>query len=82
MMMNSGMKQGMLWYDSQMGVDLAMRISRALDYFTAKYGRRPTCCYIHPEMLSANFTEIDSVKIVPCEHVLKNHIWMEFPLAD
>ena len=81
-MAESGMKHGMLWYDSHMGADVAAHITRALDYFTAKYGRPPACCYIHPEMLGADFPMLTSIRIVPSERVLRNHIWIEFPLAD
>ena len=81
-MADSGMKHGMLWYDSHMSLDVAGRVNRALDYFTAKYGRRPICCYIHPEMIDESVPDVDNIKILPSERVLRNHIWMEFPLAD
>jgi hypothetical protein len=33
-------------------------------------------------MLVADFPAFESIKIVPSERVLRNHIWIEFPLAD
>lgn len=76
------MKHGMLWYDSHMEADIAARVNRALDYFASKYGRRPTHCYIHPDMLAPDFPDLQGIKLLTSERVLRNHIWVEFPLAD
>ncbi len=73
------MNQGMLWYDSQKDETIESRIIRAIDYFIAKYGHPPLCCFVNPEMLSEPMQLKDSVKVVPNERILKNHIWLEIP---
>jgi hypothetical protein len=81
-MENTGMKQGMLWYDSRMGADIRSQVKRAVEYFTAKYGQPPTRCYIHPDMLTPDLPTPSGIQIVTSTRVLRNHIWIEFPLAD
>lgn len=76
------MQDGMLWYDSHMEADIAARVAQAVDYFKAKYGCVPTTCYIHPDMLPEDLSALDGIKILPSARVLRNHIWIEFPLAE
>jgi hypothetical protein len=76
------MKQGMLWYDSQIAKDFQNRLNLALDYFKEKYGFAPECCYVNPEMLKGFLQKENNLKIMADEKVLRNHIWMEFPAAE
>ncbi len=76
------MKQGMLWYDSQTARDVNNSLNLAVSYFKEKYGYLPECCFVHPDMLKENPKSVGTVKVLPDEKVLRNHIWVEFPLAD
>ena len=76
------MKHGMLWYDSRTDGDMVAQVKRAVEYFTAKYGCRPTHCYVHPDMLVPDFSDSQGIQIVPSLRVLRNHIWIEFPLVN
>jgi len=71
------MKNGMLWYDNQSMKPVEDRVQKAVDYFIAKYGHPPFCCFVHPDMLAEPMQLKDAVKVIPDQHVLKNHIWLE-----
>ena len=71
------MNQGMLWYDNHKGQPVENRLQKAIDYFVAKYGYTPVCCFVNPEMLSEPIKLQDSIKVIPNERVLRNHIWLE-----
>lgn len=71
------MNQGMLWYDNQTGQPVEKRLKQAIDYFISKYGHPPLCCFVHPEMLDQPIHFNDGIKVIPDEHILKNHIWLE-----
>jgi hypothetical protein len=73
------MKEGMLWYDSQGGKNIAESISSAIEFFTNKYGTKPQECYLNPSQCAGEVDEIGEVKIVPSEKMIENHIWLEFP---
>lgn len=71
------MNNGMLWYDNQTSQPIETRLQRAVDYFVAKYGHAPICCFVHPEMVAETIRLSDSIKVIPNGRVLKNHIWLE-----
>ena len=76
------MQHGMLWYDNHMEADISARVALAVEYFISKYGCPPTHCYIHPDMLCEGLNAPQGVKIETSARVLRNHIWIEFPLAE
>ena len=71
------MNNGMLWYDNQTKKPVEARVRQAVDYFVAKYGHPPFCCYVPLEMLDKPIELSDSIKVIPNHRVLKNHIWLE-----
>jgi hypothetical protein len=71
------MNNGMLWYDNQTDKPVEARLQQAVDYFIAKYGHPPLCCFVHPEMLAEPLQLTDSIKVIPNRRILKNHIWLE-----
>jgi hypothetical protein len=46
------MNIGMLWFDNDPKVTLDLKIARAAHYYHEKYGKNPTLCFVHPNMLS------------------------------
>ena len=76
------MKQGMLWYDSQIARNVNTSLNLAVTYFKDKYGYPPECCFVHPDMLKDHPKNESAVKVLPDEKVLRNHIWMEFPQSE
>lgn len=73
------MKEGMLWYVQDQKKDLEPVIENAVEYFKTKYGQAPQACYVHPDTSPQEFILKDSLKVVPNEKVIKNHIWLEMP---
>jgi len=73
------MKEGMLWYDSHGGANIAESISSAIEFFTSKYGAKPQECYLHPNQCAEEMDAVGEVKIMPSERMIENHIWLEFP---
>jgi hypothetical protein len=71
------MDHGMLWYDNQTGQSVELRLEKAIDYFKAKYGHLPLCCFVNPDMLSKPIKVNKDIQVEPNEKVLKNHIWLE-----
>ncbi|MDK2982296.1 MAG: hypothetical protein PWQ55_2643 [Chloroflexota bacterium] len=71
------MNNGMLWYDNQTKKPVEDRIQKAVEYFTFKYGHPPFCCFVHPDMLAEPIQLDESIKVIPNQRVLKNHIWLE-----
>ena len=71
------MDHGMLWYDNQTGQSVELRLEKAIDYFIAKYGHPPLCCFVNPNMLSKPIKVNKDIQVEPNEKVLKNHIWLE-----
>jgi hypothetical protein len=45
------MHTGMLWFDNDSKKTLALKITRAIDYYREKYGVTPDTVLVHPSML-------------------------------
>jgi hypothetical protein len=71
------MHTGMLWLDTSQTA-LTVKIQKAVDYYTKKYGRAPDLCLVHPSMLETNQRqlEVNKVTIRPYRPVLPGHIWV------
>lgn len=72
------MKEGLLWYDNQINLDIKERISSAVDFFESKYGYLPEKCYVNPDTLGKPVELGGQIKIIPNERVILNHFWLEF----
>jgi hypothetical protein len=70
------MQEGLLWFDANPKRDLAEKICRAADRYHLKFGRRPNLCYVNPANLITGSTEINGVRLVPADNVLKHHYWI------
>ena len=73
------MKEGMLWYVNDPGSDIAESIGKAVDFFKGKYGYGPLACYVPSTALESEFLFDDTLKVIPDDKVIKNHLWLEFP---
>lgn len=71
------MNKGMLWYDNNTKLNIENRVQKAVEFFIEKYGYKPQCCFVNPDMAEEPIKIKDNIKIVPNEKVLKNHIWLE-----
>ena len=71
------MYTGMLWFDNSQTA-LTVKVQKAVDYYTKKYGRIPDLVLVHPSMLDdgQRQLEVSKVTIRPYRPVLPGHIWI------
>lgn len=66
----------MLWFDNSKAV-LSVKISKAVDYYIKKYGRKPDLVLVHPSMVEGSGTvECEGITLRPYRPVLPGHIWV------
>jgi len=70
--------KGMLWYDADANLHLHLRVNRAVAYFFSKHGKKPLCCYVHPNMLPPADQQLAEIAVYPNQHILPHHFWLEF----
>jgi hypothetical protein len=66
----------MLWFDKSEERDLEDKLHRAADYYEAKYGERPTACYLHPSMIFGSPSHLAGLDLVGTNTVLPHHFWL------
>jgi hypothetical protein len=67
---------GMLWYDDDHKRPLTERVSKAVDYYKAKYGAMPTVCFINPVTLQDAPESAAGVQLRSARNVLVDHFWL------
>jgi len=71
------MNTGMLWYDNDPKMDLAVKIQKAADYYRKKYGKAPDLCFVHPSMLAdPNQKMAGKVEVRSNRSILPHHFWI------
>ena len=72
------MHTGMLWFDNNPKTTFAQKITRAIDYYKKKYGRKPELCLVHPSMATADdLSSVDHLITVRAwRPVLPGHLWI------
>jgi hypothetical protein len=63
---------------------LAEKVARAADRYRLKFGRRPNLCYVNSstldrvsaELAATSPVELNGVRLVPADNVLKHHFWI------
>ena len=75
------MDMGMLWYDDDDRRRFDEKVTRAVEYYRAKYGVQPTECFVNPSMLSADArgaapAMTAGVRLHTTRTVLSNHFWL------
>lgn len=69
---------GMLWYDGDRNTNLSAKVSRAVDYYRQKYGKKPELCFVNPKLLDAKELSVSGVEVRANRQVLPNHFWLGF----
>jgi hypothetical protein len=65
----------MLWFDNSQ-IALEIKIQKAMDYYSKKYGRIPDLCLVHPSMLKDAKLQDKQITIRPYRPVLPGHLWI------
>jgi len=76
------MNWGLLWLDVDPKRDLAEKVARAADRYHFKFGQRPNLCYVHSSMLDLGSVQLNGVRVVPADNVLKHHFWIGVEEAE
>lgn len=66
---------GMLWFDNNPKASLDQKLGQAADYYTKKYGPRPTWCMVHPSVLG-DVAPAGPIRVIPDRHILPNHFYL------
>lgn len=68
---------GMLWHDDDKSRTLEQKLKRASDYYHAKYGQRPTTCFVHPTAVPDGKNQsIAGLRLQAARTILPNHFWL------
>ncbi|NOH04843.1 MAG: hypothetical protein HND47_24185 [Chloroflexi bacterium] len=72
------MHTGMLWFDNDPRTTLNVKIQKAIDYYSKKFGRVPDLCLVHPSMLEGGQKQFEFGKMVirPYRSVMPGHFWI------
>ena len=72
------MHTGMLWFDNDPRTTLNVKIQKAMDYYSKKFGRIPDICLVHPSMLDTGQkqAELGKLTIRPYRPVMPGHLWI------
>jgi len=72
------MHTGMLWFDNDPRTTLSVKIQKAMDYYSKKFGRVPDICLVHPSMLDNGKKQIELEKLTirPYRPVMPGHLWI------
>jgi hypothetical protein len=68
----------MLWFDNDPRTTLSVKIQKAMDYYSKKFGRIPDICLVHPSMLDNGQKqfELGKLTIRPYRPVMPGHLWI------
>jgi hypothetical protein len=70
------MKEGLLWFDNDPDRKLADKINQAVTRYQARFGRRPTTCYINSIEVNGPLDEINGIRLKPVADVRRHHFWI------
>jgi hypothetical protein len=66
-------KEGLLWYDNDPKRSLAMKVDQAVTRYRAKFGRKPTVCWLNEADMDSDTDEIKGIRLQQKSNVLKHH---------
>ena len=72
------MHTGMLWFDDAPRTTLRVKIQKAMEYYSKKFGRIPDLCLVHPSMLENGQKQFELGKLIirPYRPVMPGHLWI------
>jgi hypothetical protein len=72
------MHTGLLWFDNDPRTTLSVKIQKAMDYYSKKFGRIPDICLVHPSMLEGDKKQVELGKLTIRSYrpVMPGHLWI------
>ena len=68
------MKEGLLWCDNDPKRSLSVKVDQATTRYRAKFGRKPTVCYLNEADLNGDSGEVKGIRLEVKPNVLKHHL--------
>ena len=69
------MEIGMLWFDDG-PAPIKEKVSQAVEFYSDKFGKKPTHCLVHPSTLDGREGVIAGVSVRQAKNVMPNHYWV------
>lgn len=72
------MHTGLLWFDNDPKTTLSVKIQKAMEYYSKKFGCTPDLCLVHPSMLETNQKQFEFGKLLvrPYRPIMPGHFWV------
>lgn len=70
------MREGLLWFDNDPKHNLADKVGQAAARYQARFGRRPTLCYLNDGDLVGGTEEVNGIRLRPTTYVRPHHLWI------
>lgn len=67
------MNIGMLWFDNSKD-PLQIKLQKAVDYYSKKYGRQPSVCYVNRQAIEP--VKIEGLSVRPWRYMFTGHMWI------
>ena len=68
------MKEGLLWYDNDPKRSLSAKVDQAVTRYRARFGRKPTVCYLNEVDLNGHTEEVKGIRLQSKSNVLRHHL--------
>lgn len=70
------MREGLLWFDNDPQRRLVDKIDRAAARYQAKFGRRPTTCYLNMADFDGQTEQSNGIRLRTVPNILRHHFWL------
>ena len=70
------MREGLLWFDNDPKHNLVHKVGQAAARYQARFGRRPTLCYLSESDFTAETDEVIGIRLRPATYVRPHHLWI------
>lgn len=70
------MKEGLMWFDNDPDRNLSDKIRQAAVRYQAKFGQKPTACYLNEVDFEGQSDSCNGIRLLPSRSVLRHHLWI------
>jgi len=70
------MNRGMLWFDKNPQTSIIQKVEIAIEYYTRKYGMKPTLCLASSKQLKTSCKISDTTWLQPYKSIPNWHFWI------
>lgn len=70
------MREGLLWFDNDPKHNLADKVGQAAARYQARFGRRPTLCYLNACDFVSQTDEVNGIRLRSTTYVRPHHLWI------